>query len=337
MVDKYLLVGDLHIKKTDVEEGQRFIEWIAKVCLDNNVDDIIFLGDQYNDFGVARLEVMEFWHWAYTYLHSQCRTTYSLVGNHDINGDASASAMTVHQSITRVIKPGGTRISERLAAINFIRDNENFVKLANSYADAGVSTIICHAEFFGAQYDNGFYAPNGIPIIGLDARLRFVSGHIHKAQEFFQIWYPGSPRYLTRSDIGEKKGVYIWSPTTGERQFFQTPESVSQPFVSIEVSEGGTIPVIPDSARTFVDVKGSEDFIQKFCKELPDSVKVRTFPTQTESTITIKESEGLPVAFAKYAGQYASEKLLNEDVHKLVLTEIYARCGTLKHGAANGI
>ena len=335
----YLLVGDMHVRKQDIEECYRFIQFVVYTATKSTTkarSTIIFLGDQYNDFGIARLEVMEFWDWAYSLLAEKGLSNFSLIGNHDINGDASASAMTVHKNLTNLVTKQGAIIDpeNRIAGIGFTRNNDEFIKLAHTFAAQGVKTIICHAEIEGAQYDNGFYAPNGVPLASLPTGVQFISGHIHKQQEFANVWYPGSPRYLTRSDIGEVKG--IWTNTGATWELVNTPTDISKPFVAIEVTEGQPIPDIPDSDRTFVDVHGSDEFIQKVCKKLPEAAKVRTFPTETRAAIEIKESEGIPVAFSKYAQQYAADKVLSQNAINQILGEVYSKCPSLKQGVAIG-
>lgn len=330
---KYLLIGDPHVKKSDRAEFARIILWTKNLCTEHNALPI-FLGDQYNDFGIAKVEVMSFWDASFRMYNFK---PFALVGNHDMNGDASNWGMVVHRDVVNVIDKSGAFINEAqgIYGIGFTRDNRAFIEKVQSVAGR-VRTVICHAEFESSQYDNGFYAPNGIPLKDLPTGIQYISGHIHKQQEFGSIWYPGTSRHLTRSDIGEVKGVWLWDGKTNQRQFFATPPEVAEPYRQIDVVEGQPIPEITDSERNYVDIKGSEDFIQKVCKKLPESVKVRTFPDQKNSMIDIKESEGIPTAFRKYARHYVTEKVLTVDMTQKVLNEIFSKCPSLKVGVASG-
>lgn len=329
----YLLIGDPHVKRTEIEEMTKFITWVKSLCLKYKAIPV-FMGDQYNEMGLVRVEVSEFWNWAFRELAQ----SFALEGNHDVNADGTSSAMAVHQDVTKWINKGGGVIDRDLGiyGIGFTRDNDAFIKHAHAAAAQGFKTILCHAEFEGSQYENGFYAPNGIKIDLLPGGVQFISGHIHKQQSFGPIWYPGTGRQLTRSDIGEIKGVWVWTPEKNETIFCATPKEVCEPFTHITITPDMTEVDIPDSPKTYVDIKGPKDFVQKVAKKMPESVRVKIFPDQDRKIIEIKESDGIPHAFAKYAEQYFVTKQVPADMQAKILTSIYSKCPSLKSGVVSG-
>jgi DNA repair exonuclease SbcCD nuclease subunit len=216
----------------------------------------------------------------------------------------------------------------------FIRNNEQFTKLALAMYERGVRTIFCHGEFDGAKYENGFYAPHGVDLKAFPSDLYFISGHIHAQQEFGNVWYPGTPRHLTRSDAGETKGIWFYETKTGRREFVPTPVEVAEPFQEFTLTPESTLrpEQIPTSDRVFVDVRGPQEFVKATIKQLSPNVRVRSFPDQKKAAVDIKESEGIPVAFVKYASKYFMENNVSLEVAKKVIEKVYTKCPSLRTG-----
>jgi DNA repair exonuclease SbcCD nuclease subunit len=344
---KYLLVGDMHTKLDSIEESRRLIVWITKEAKKLDATPI-FLGDQYDGQAIIRSEVLEFWVWAYAYMNNALSgdedkvSTISLTGNHDLNSDSSASAMSAHEKQTTVaashlnVDKNYLPIGE-MAAIGFVRDNQQFIDLANLAAANGCKTILCHAEFNGAQYDNGFWAPNGIDITKLPKGVQFISGHIHKAQAYDNINYIGTPRHLTRSDIGETKGITLFSEEKDGLLlgFIPTPKEVSEPFTYMEVTQESQLKDIPASSRTYVDIKGTPEMIKKLLRGIPETAKVRTFPDQNREAITVKESDGIASAFGQFAEKHFEDNNTPAALRLKAIKLIYDKCPILM-GAVDG-
>ena len=330
---KYVLIGDMHVKKENIEESQRVIDWVISVCQEYRATPV-FMGDQYDAMGVKRLEIEEFWFHAYNKINQELGVkSISLTGNHDLSSDAKSSAMTVHSDQTTVVDAMGDSLEGNIGFVGFIRDNTAFILKAHEMASSGMKYIFCHAEFNGAQYENGFYAPGGIDIEQLPP-VFFISGHIHKQQKINKaggayIIYTGTPRMLTRSDIGEVKGIHIFDSQTG-LDFIPTPKEVAEPFVEVNIKEGEEVPAFTATAKTYVNIHGSKDFIKKICKDIPIEAKIRTHPDSDIKTSDVKESEGIPVAFNKYTKAFFNEVDLT--IAQAVLDSVYKACPSLKLG-----
>lgn len=334
---KILLVGDLHVKKDNIETSGRLINWVKGIANENEAL-VLFEGDQYNDFGVARVEVMAFWNWAYSQIHG----SVSLVGNHDINPDGSATAMISHAHQTRLIwtQPEIIDAKHRVDGLGFIRDFEQFkAKVMESYA-RGARFIVCHAEFNGAQYENGFYSPHGFDADAFPDDLIFISGHIHAKQTLIskktgrpRVIYTGSPRMLTRSDIGAIKTVTLWDTEKMTFQDIEVPESVCPRFVNLVITPDNVSEMakIPDSPLVYVDLRGPKDFVQKMAKKMPDNIKLRSLPDPEERrTSSVKESDGVQVAFARYMGQYIAQNALTPEESKALADMVYGKVPGLR-------
>ncbi|RLF66584.1 MAG: hypothetical protein DRN30_01875, partial [Thermoplasmata archaeon] len=234
-IEKFLWVGDPHVKKGNLEESKRLIQWADKKARDANVP-IIFAGDQYNDFGIARVEAVNFWVEMFGSMKSPI---IALVGNHDANSDMSENFMDIHAKQVLVInKPTSIELSGRtIGLLPFYRKNEEFLSQLNAFPISKGTVVMCHQEFNGCQYENGFYAPGGFDPDDIpDHITKVISGHIHKEQQFSKVWYPGTARHLTRSDIGEEKGIFLVDLENNSHEKLLTPPEVSEPFIEVNVT-----------------------------------------------------------------------------------------------------
>lgn len=324
VLGEIIYVGDVHAKKDNIEESTRLIEFISKVGSDHPDATVVFGGDQYNDFGIARVEVVDFWHWAFKQIKNK---TIALVGNHDSNPDMSLNFMEAHSDDVQVISRP-TLIGKSLF-LPFCRKNEDFLAaISNSKAEY----LFCHQEFDGAQFENGFYSPGGFKVDDIPANfLQIISGHIHREMDLGRVWYPGTPRHLTRSDAGDEKGIYVFTLGSPAEKIM-TPPEVCEPFRVIEINpETEKLDLSGmDSPKVFIDIKGPPAFVKKQLKRMPESAKVRTFADSVVVETAVRESEGIPQAFMSYAMEYANKNSVGNAEIKLVLDKIYAKCKMLK-------
>ena len=333
--NKIILIGDMHVKKSDIPECQSFIQWVSYIAQTQKAT-LMFLGDQYNDFGIADVEVQEFWKTAYDHVNSVGVNSISLVGNHDANQQNTASFMTVHDKQTLVIGREMIKLSASIFAVGFIRkEDEFYTKVMKAYTE-GARLVICHAEFNGCQYENGFYAPHGFDLSKYPADLQFLSGHIHLKQGFGNVTYPGSPRHLTRSDIGSIKGVHVWNLVDGLMEFVQTPETVCEPFQSIVITESSydakLIKNIANSKKVYVEIQGSKEFSKKISKTLAENVHVRSVYTTEAKEVKVRESEGVPKSFNRFQQDFFKNNVVSPEIEKAVLEKVYQACPSLKLG-----
>jgi DNA repair exonuclease SbcCD nuclease subunit len=329
---KFIEIGDMHVKKDNIEESVKFIDWIVDIIneLKKKEDNLnlIFLGDQFNDFGVARVEVINFWTSA-THKLSEIlpkNKIHYLVGNHDRNSEGTESAMFAFWEKGNLIDKKGKILYPKIGAIGFIRSNEEFLKETMNLYSNGVKTIYCHQEFQGAMYESGAYAPHGVDPTTLPTDLYFRVGHFHKKQSFGNISYLGTPRHLTKSDIGEIKGIHIYDPINNVETFMPTPESVCQPFKEIILKEGDKIPNVEFTNKTYIQLCGTKKWCEKIETKIPTGTKVYCSYTDIFKEIKVKESDGIPASFLKYF----KEQNLPEEIKNEVLIQVYEACPQLR-------
>ena len=163
---------------------------------------------------------------------------YFMTGNHDIykKNDTDVNSLAAFRFIPNVtIFEDPVLMTNGKTKILILTWTGNGEK-EESYAKANSSDyIFAHTDIAGFKYDNGLNIEKGARLQKLSGVKRLYSGHIHKRQEHKGSIYIGSPYSTKRSDIGNRKGVYIIDPETDQQEFI--PNTISPIFQSIELEE----------------------------------------------------------------------------------------------------
>jgi DNA repair exonuclease SbcCD nuclease subunit len=315
---KILAVGDAHATVEELPDCQALLARILEVCKLESPDCVLFLGDQHHNHAVVRVEVIEFWRQAYTSIRNVTdkRTTniYCLVGNHDRPGDSSstATAMAAYMDLVHVIFqpdpmwPG-------VLLMPFFHDGEAFIKSANSYS---IKTMFCHQTFAGSTYENGFYAEDGINVDSLNAD-RIISGHIHTAQEFGRVWYPGAPRWRTKTDANQDRNLWVLELEDGEiikktpyttrgycKQLANLIDVEGQPLCWENGEPATALEPLIEPVVITVDIRGTQAYVdQSKLSWKARGARVRASVT-TASTPKVRESEGISKALQRFLKEY---------------------------------
>jgi DNA repair exonuclease SbcCD nuclease subunit len=313
---KVLYVGDIHAEVSSLEEVGRLVDYICKISIENKVDSIVMLGDNFHNHGIVHLQVMEFWQKAFRKLRDsiivknyEVDGLWSLVGNHDRpNGNAiSANSMMLYESVMVCDKVSYYRPG--FLFVGYQSSNEEFIRICNENPEC--HTVVCHQSFNSAQYDNGFYVKDGIDMESIPQK-NIISGHIHAPQICGKLWYPGSPRWMTVSDANIERNVWVVEyddkgdvvnktpfPTKGVCvPIYHVLDNAESPF---EMSD-----FYKDSKVT-VDIHGLPNYIngrKQYFEEL--GFRVRTFPIKN-FTSDIKESDGMRPSLTKFIQNYKAK------------------------------
>jgi DNA repair exonuclease SbcCD nuclease subunit len=348
-IERYVLVGDLHSKLESVKETERLLDWVTLLAVQNQAH-LVLMGDLFDTFTVIQLEVLLSYFHAFTgkmfHGHSALfKKPVVLVGNHDGDHSMSMNVLTLFRDHVTLVSESNL-LSETVGALPFVRDNTEFVEAVKRLYKLGVRTLFCHQEFKGCELDNGYYSPNGVDPELIPKDMTVYSGHIHKKSVMLrsdgstQVAYVGTPRHLNRSDVGQQKGVVLLEVThtngsrpTYQEMFHPTPEYVAEPFRQITITPDNEddLKFVPEkSSRTYVDVRGPKDFVRKIVGKIPDGIKVRTFPDSEKRETSVKESDGIPKAFAKYAHEHLAAKGMTKEQAVAVLSKVYDACPSLR-------
>jgi DNA repair exonuclease SbcCD nuclease subunit len=340
---KFILLGDPHVKPDNIAESRRLLKWVSEKAVEFTAT-VFIMGDLYDTHGVAKLIVQKFWRDTFMQMNAEYGLRpIILSGNHDMDYECSASWLSAHLEDADVIDHENVYSEidgkNKIAAIPYIRDNSKFIQIVNDAYDKGYRWILCHQEFDGCQLDNGYYSPNGVDRSNFPNDLTFVSGHIHKRQVLTkdvgaaapnaQVIYVGTPRQLTRSDIDEIKGIFLWDTEKRTFEFIATPHDVAEPFKHYVITPESQ-PEIVANGRTYVDVKGPKEFVKEQLSKLPEGVKVRTFPDSEQKSTSVKESDGVPKAFMNYMVEYCNSRGMGNAALKVMVERAYQRCPTLR-------
>lgn len=328
----WLMVGDLHAKKNNLEESEAIIDWSIKLAQEKGAN-LVLLGDTLNDFGVLRVEALLFFNRIFEkfkVFNNACGgTVVILKGNHDENSQGTMTYLELWENRHPFIQiVTSTRQDGNVLFVPFIRDNAQFKATLEAYPSA--DTLVCHQEFDGCMYENGFYSPHGFKAEDLPANLKAIwSGHIHKTQYLGSaerpIGYIGIPRHLTKSDLGHTPVVALTSDYRTV-ELIEVPKDIAIRFQSLTITEATTKPELKelmtttDRSRFYIEITGPEVFIRKLLRSHDWSgFKVKTSPTDKKQvTGSVKESEGIRTSFSKYTFSYADKNGLGTQEVKAI-------------------
>lgn len=200
---------------------------------------------------------------------SEILPLYFITGNHDIykKYDTDVNSIIAFRYIPNVTiyeKPTiVTNSNSRILLLPWIgnkNDEEAYVR-ANKF-----DYIFSHSNISGFKYDNGreiiiggtdFYKFRGIK--------RLFSGHIHKRQEQGNLIYIGSPYHTKRSDIGNRKGVYLFNPKDNTYEFEENDYSpIFQRILLSGILELTLEETIKILNNNYTDIIVSDNYIHLF-------------------------------------------------------------------------
>lgn len=306
---KILYVGDPHVRTNDLPECVELRKLISEVAVKEQVDRIVVLGDLFHTHQMVNLDVQRFWLDSLLEWNDLPISGVDvLVGNHDkrVGTDlTSTHALMCFSNVPGVrVVDCPTVIAPGITALPHYTSHDAFIKAAN---EAGGNTLICHQTFDGSKYENGFYAPDGIDS-NLLKQGAIISGHIHSQQEVGKVWYPGSPRWLTLGDANEEKAIWVVTHDDDGRIVERTPydtSTVCTRILLLEDTPEAPVEVPEGKALVTVDVRGPAEYIAQRKEELAAKgvTRIRTFPTR-ERKVTVRESDGISVAFQKYINEF---------------------------------
>lgn len=306
---KILFVGDVHATPGDLNECQSLIDYILKTTKEQNVNKVVFLGDQYNTHEVMRVEVLNFWKDAFKQLTDTGLRVTALVGNHDQAGPGNTvtkHAMAAHSEQVRVIEGPTSDYEEGILYIPYTEDNERFVAYCK---ESECTTVVCHATFQGSRFENGFYAPDGVKVDDVPQNL-IVSGHIHSPQTIGKVRYVGAPRWRTVADASVlERSLSLMTISDGailDEKLFLTNGVVKR---IIELRDTATKPLDCSQFNDFdeyrVDIHGTkEHYLQRKTEISGRNVKTRFVKESATSNMKVKESDGISVAFNKFIANF---------------------------------
>ena len=219
---------------------------------------------------------------------------YVMTGNHDCwtKDSAKVHSLTCLSEIQNVFvynEPGMVKTSNaELLILPWGMDSDEEKEFLESSSS---DVLFVHTDIREARFNSKAKVEHGNNPESYRRHKRVYGGHIHYRQKVNDfITLIGSPYQMTRSDLGNKKGVYLLDLKTKDETFFEnnySPEFLSANFESILELPKAEISRI--FANKFVDLKVTT----KWLEEVDVSGFVQSLTTQRSIEIQQIEEEDI--------------------------------------------
>jgi DNA repair exonuclease SbcCD nuclease subunit len=315
---KILICGDGHIDNDNLEECQLLYNLIYDSIVKYKPDFFCELGDTIDGFNFPSLRAQHFLTEQAQRLSKLCPIVF-LVGNHSHspNSPDSHSLLPLKflKNVTVVDKPMSLM---GLDFVPFRRDKYQFEKEANSLPN---DILFCHQPVKNAVYESGWHDTDGIEPEKIKHK-KVISGHIHAEGTIGQVWYPGSPRYMKKSDANSDKNIYLYDTDTDEYTKISTWPSVTK-MVSMELTEMDIIPSLNEfNVKYYVTLKGSFQFCQQAAEQIGDKAEIKTILTKQKKNQIVRQST-VELSLKSYL--INNYKLLSDISRETLLEEVNKR------------
>ena len=239
--NRIFLISDLHfgVRANSLEWLQNQLNFFYKLYIpylkeNKKENDILFmLGDWFDNRQLLDINIMSK-SIDLIFDLADIMPIFFITGNHDIykKNDTDVNSLAAFRFIPNVSiyeKPIViTNGNSKILILPWIGNSEKEEAIAKSYP---TDYIFAHADISGLHYDNGRQIVKGAKLRGIKGVKKLFSGHVHKRQESKDAIYIGSPYSTKRSDIGNKKGFYVFTPDKDQIEFI--PNKISPVFQRI--------------------------------------------------------------------------------------------------------
>lgn len=316
---KYAIIGDIHsgvqknnpiFHKTLLDYGK----WVRNICNEQNIDDLILLGDIFDSRTSITLEtldnVTQFFKIFYDF------DIDAVVGNHDCMYNDSCKV----NSLAPFADHPNIHIHDEICTKN----NLTFCPWACKLEDIPINDYIFgHFDIVGYELTKGKISNHGFKGVDLmkKAKKAVFSGHYHIFQKRIYdgkpLIYTGSAYSLSFNDADSKKYLHIFDSETGEIQ--QIENTVSPCFKYVRSDKDLT-----DIKGNFISVvSDDQNLLEKVNMSQPLSVRkeiVDEFKKIDEKQEEVKEFKVVDIADAieDFSLKLSDEWDLDDDLKKEV-------------------
>jgi len=209
---RILIVGDLHSKKSNLDR----VEVVLQECLSlaQDADITIFLGDLLDGKNIIRGESLNLY---LKYFKEWPHLIKIIVGNHDYFNSVECKdhSLQIFDSIKRSVhivdKVDEIFYGCGALLIPYHHDLDEFKKKLKKD-----EYLFMHQGVDGCLYSSGESEKSDLKSSDLKQYKRVIAGHIHRRQQFGNIYYVGSPFTQNFGESGEDKGIIILDTETNE-------------------------------------------------------------------------------------------------------------------------
>ena len=218
---RLLAIGDVHIKLSNLEDIELFLEKIKITITNERPDFIIILGDVLNTFERIHTTCLSYAQRLFT-VCSEYTQTYVLVGNHDYI--SNSQFLTSHHWMTPFSTWNQLTIVDRV--VSFTHEKNHFVLCPYVPDGRLVEALSTFPEWLSAHMIFGHQLLNGAKMGAILAEhveewkqeYPFLCcGHIHDKQRVqSNLYYTGTPM---QDSFAEKRSKSIALFTVHEKEF----------------------------------------------------------------------------------------------------------------------
>lgn len=319
-----LVIGDLHLKPSNLKTARRLFDFIEEDDRFKKVDHLVLLGDVYDTKAIIRSEAQNF---LFSYLsNTRFKNVSIIVGNHDYeNLECQQSSLDPLKYLSCVITPNPKNVfiysdqevqydyDYRLAFIPYIHDPKKFVDLVtkNSEKLKKCSYVFCHQGFQGFDLGGGILDESGVDISILPP-TNFIVGHYHKSQRNKIVLYPGTPFSHSFGEANQTKQVLLLEGSSFRFIDTNLPQHYKFKFDASTGNFDFQFGVFEKKIKSddLIDVVVSckksdqnrydKSFIEKTVGISLENLKLRYSFTDSESIIRIDEGMTIEKMFEKY-------------------------------------
>mgnify|MGYP001614426316 CR=1 FL=1 len=231
---RVFIVSDTHLgcrsnskEWLDIVRDYFFNFFIPLVKREYREGDILFhLGDVFDNRQSVNLFAMHYAIEIFEELSKTFKEIHILVGNHDIarkqSNEITGLDIFKHFQNIKIYKHAELIElgSKKALMMPWRRDKEHEIETLIKYPHADY--LFCHSEFQGVQLSRNpkNRHDGGNDVDNFKFYNKVYSGHIHYRQKRKNFLMVGNPYEMTRSDLGNQKGIYLLDIETGEEEFF---------------------------------------------------------------------------------------------------------------------
>ena len=213
-----LIIGDAHIKATNLELGRQFLDWQIALVDKHKPEMVVNLGDFFDGHSILRAEILAEYRRFVDSITARGIDYWHVLGNHEMfkPNDASYHALQSMKGL-----------NPKFHVVDYIEEFGDYTFVpycvkTESFPLQTTSIVFAHQTFTGADFGHGFRPDNGIDADTISADL-IISGHIHGRQTVGKVIYPGSPLSNSADDVDQVKGVHLLDPKTFKLTFIESP------------------------------------------------------------------------------------------------------------------
>lgn len=236
---KIAILNDIHfgVRNDNLvlrnHQGRFYSEVFFPYLLNNNIKDILVLGDMFDRRKSVNFETLDYFvNNFFKKAKGNNITIHCIVGNHDVyyknTNRVNSVDLLVGQYVNHITEAGDYEFFDtKVCVIPWMtEDNTDDCNRALSYSLA--KDVFGHFDIVGFDMGNGMMSTHGLDPKVFKRFRNVYSGHYHSKSSKGNITYLGGQYDMDAGDIGADKGFHVYEPTTGDIQYITNPNKIYQ-------------------------------------------------------------------------------------------------------------